>query len=111
MSPDVANLQPAAPATALETAAGEPVDPGQWIDRSVEADRVLRFLAKARGRLVVLYGRRGIGKTELVRKWVLKQLGQPPGFYLDLHPALPGRPGSAAHLDRLWSAMKDGAIA
>jgi hypothetical protein len=73
---------------------------GFWVDRQGEAKRVLNFILSAERQLVVLYGRNGIGKTTLVRRWLVEMLAPGRGAaYFDC-PDLLREAGPAAEKER-----------
>jgi hypothetical protein len=84
-----------------------PLDAGDlWIDCREEAQRVVQFVLKTESPLVLLYGGRGIGKTSLIRKWVLDMLAPDRvAFYGDCDGSLPElvRSGQGEEVG-LWAA-------
>ncbi len=97
----------------VAAADGPVADPGGsllWVDRSAEAERVLSFISAAAGRLIVLYGKRGIGKTALICRWVLPRLGDGGGSYTDVQTALLGKGDRGGQVDRLSAAMRSGSV-
>lgn len=70
---------------------------------------MLGWIQGAPARLVVLYGKRGIGKTELVLRWMLPNLARlgeaRAAFYLDANRALAEQTG-AGSVKSLWSSAK-----
>jgi hypothetical protein len=102
--------------TPLAERVTEPAGLGFWVNREGEAKRVLNFILGAERQLVVLYGRNGIGKTTLIRRWLMPMLapGREAAYFdcLDLlHqaelaadkerevPALPSVPGALLFFD------------
>src|ERR1017187_6813952 len=62
------------------------------LDRTGDAAVLAGSLAKARGSVIVLYGKRGIGKTELIRGWLIPLLRlQQPVYSAECSPDLPSR--------------------
>jgi len=70
---------------------------GLWIDRHVEAQRVVDFLLQTSSPLALLYGRHGTGKTALIRTWALRLVpADRQAFYGDCAGSLPETVCSAA---------------
>ena len=82
------------------------------LDRTGDAAVLAGSLAKARGSVIVLYGKRGIGKTELIRGWLIPLLRlQQPVYYAECSPDLPSRlfsPEGEISVD--WESVPPGYI-
>lgn len=84
-----------------------------WVDREDEARRVLDFVVSARSRLVILYGRHGIGKTSLILRWVIPAVqagSRYEAFYGKCSPRLPERVSGLTGEHGLWSAAERHAL-
>jgi|GEM_PF-7024855 len=87
----------------------EPPPGAAWVDRQEEAQSVLDFVLSAESRLVLLFGRHGIGKTSLILHWVIPSASERKTrretFYGECSEVLPERVsgGLSGELD-LWTA-------
>lgn len=87
---------------------GEPPTGAMWVDRQDEAQSILDFVLSARSRLVLLFGKYGIGKTSLILHWVipsaLERQTRQEVFYGDCSEALPERVSGQSGDFELWTA-------
>jgi tetratricopeptide (TPR) repeat protein len=57
----------------------EPPDssaPEYWVDRSEDGRAIVKCILESTAQLIVFHGKRGIGKSELLHRWVIPQIPQ-----------------------------------
>src|SRR5262245_14160712 len=55
----------------------EPPDssaPEYWVDRAEDGRAVVKCILESTAQLIVFHGKRGIGKSELLHRWVIFQI-------------------------------------
>jgi tetratricopeptide (TPR) repeat protein len=79
------------------------------LDRSIVAGQVLGFLSQTGRRLVILYGRRGSRKSDLIKQWVMPRLDSTiKTEFAECDPNLAGFKTGAGSPDRIQSALGEG---
>jgi len=79
------------------------------LDRSIVTGQVLEFLSQTSRRLVILYGRRGSRKSDLIKKWVMPRLDPTiKTEFAECDPDSAEYETGAGSPDRIQSALSEG---